>query len=61
MFFIVSLTVICKMPLKVFLYRRKMAFNLELVEQVPAPFRGFPGGSVVKNLLPLEELQEMWV
>ena len=38
-----------------------MAFNLELVEQVPAPFRGFPGGSVVKNLLPMEELQEMWV
>ena len=44
-----------------FLYKRKMAFNLELVEQVSAPFRGFPGGSVVKNLPPTEELQEMWV
>ena len=44
-----------------FLYKRKMAFNLELVEQVSAPFRGFPGGSVVKNLPPTEELQEMRV
>ena len=24
-------------------------------------FRGFPGGSVVKNLLAMQEPQEMWV